>query len=362
MAVIDGVPGIEVTIWIGGRPAFEYGDPDHSRKPDDAGTKVSSKYIESRRGEGFSIHVRVNPTYNHQQPAPHTLNLAAYIDGQWVRGELCREGSLSNGPFVAIIKERLTKSRSGTTVKQPFKFAGLATIDDTSSWRVENEREQVRELGTIELRVIRVQELGDSTFKPITKTSGLVEVAEKSLKGRAISHGTQFGDDAQSSAEANILPAYRDIRRLAGDTGALAIYRFTYRSREGLCQEAIITREQSEALSQAEPPHRGEAPNQASPAAAAAARSRSERLQEEMRRQAVQRLRSLGVETDRFRGHRERARTRGNHGHHGQGGQGQQRRPKEEPIKKEPPKKEEGSPISGESKKRKVEEVDLTSD
>ncbi|KAK8094557.1 hypothetical protein PG997_001242 [Apiospora hydei] len=357
MAVIDGVPGIEVTIWIGGRPAFEYGDPDHSHKPDDAGAKVSSKYIESRRGEGFSIHVRVNPTYHHQQPSPHTLNLAAYIDGQWVRGELCRENSLSNGPFVAIIKERLTKSRNGTTVKQPFKFAGLATVDDTSSWRVENEREQVRELGTIELRVIRVQELGGSTFNPSTKTSGLVEVAEKSLKGRAISHGTQFGDDAQSSAEANILPSYRDVRRLAGDTDALAIYRFTYRSREGLCQEAIITREQNEALSQAEPPHRGEAPNQAPPAAAAAAaaaRSRSERLQEEMRRQAVQRLRSLGVEA--------RARTRANHGHHGQGGQGQQRRPKEEPIKKEPPKKEEGSPISGESKKRKVEEVDLTSD
>ncbi|KAK8039243.1 hypothetical protein PG993_007654 [Apiospora rasikravindrae] len=359
MTIIDGVPGIEVTIWIGGRPAFEYGDPDHSHELNGPGTKVSSKYIESRSGEEFAIHVRVNPTYDHQQPVPHTLNLAAFIDGQWIRGELCRDGHIRDGPFQVYIKERITKTRSGTTVKQSFKFAGLATVDDTSSWRVENEREKVRDLGVIELRVIRVQELGSSSFKPSTETSGLVEVAEKSLKGRAISHGTQFGDNVRSPAGANILPRYRDVKRLPGDTGPHAIYRFTYRSREGLCQEAIITREQNEALSQAEPPRRGEAPNQAPPAAAAAA-NRHESLQKEMRRQAVQRLRSLGVEADSFKGHRERARAHANRGHRGQGGQ--QRRLKEELLKEEPLKKEEGSPSSGESKKRKVEEVDLTSD
>ncbi|KAK8043011.1 hypothetical protein PG994_013494 [Apiospora phragmitis] len=52
-------------------------------------------------------------------------------------------------------------------------------------WRLEHEREKVRDLGVIELRVFRVQELGASEFKPNTETSRLAEVAEKSLVGRA---------------------------------------------------------------------------------------------------------------------------------------------------------------------------------
>ncbi|KAK7948811.1 uncharacterized protein PG986_009697 [Apiospora aurea] len=61
--------------------------------------------------------------------------LAAYIDGQWIRGELCREDSLGNGPFVAIIKERLTKSRNGTAGWQAFKFAGLASAPSPRIFR-----------------------------------------------------------------------------------------------------------------------------------------------------------------------------------------------------------------------------------
>ncbi|KAK8093950.1 hypothetical protein PG997_000635 [Apiospora hydei] len=51
--------------------------------------------------------------------------LAAYIDGQWIRGELCREDSLSDGPFVAIINERLTKSRNGTAGGQTSSLLAL---------------------------------------------------------------------------------------------------------------------------------------------------------------------------------------------------------------------------------------------
>lgn len=62
---------------------------------------------------------------------------------------------------------------------------------------MENEREQARDLGLIELRVFRVDELGSSNFNPGTGATRLAEVAEKSLKGRAISHGTQFGGNLE---------------------------------------------------------------------------------------------------------------------------------------------------------------------
>ncbi|KAK8134523.1 hypothetical protein PG984_006535 [Apiospora sp. TS-2023a] len=84
------------------RPAFEYANPDHNHEADEHGTKVSSKYIECRNGEKFTIHVRANKTYDHQQPVPHTLSLATYIDGQWIGGELCRESHLNDGPFRVV--------------------------------------------------------------------------------------------------------------------------------------------------------------------------------------------------------------------------------------------------------------------
>ena len=126
MAIIDGIPGIEVTIWVNGRPAFEYADPDH-HQVGQAAPKVSSKFIESRGGATFTIHIRVDRNYNHRQPSPHTLNLAAYIDGQWICGELCREAHLNNGIYRIDIKDRTTQGRDGTVAMQAFKFAEVAT-------------------------------------------------------------------------------------------------------------------------------------------------------------------------------------------------------------------------------------------
>ncbi|KAK7921155.1 hypothetical protein PG985_009177 [Apiospora marii] len=334
MAIIDGVSAIEVTIWVGGRPAFEYADPDHSNEAGGHGPKMSSKFIQCRNGEEFKIHVRVNSTYDHQQPVPHTLNLAAYIDGQWIRGELCRENNLKNGHFRVDIKERVARTRDGTVVKQAFKFAGVTT-------RV------------IELRVFRVEELGSSNFSNGTDTTRLAEVAEKSLKGRAISHGTQFSDDQTSPPGAVNVPRYRDVKRLSTDAGPLAIYRFAYRSREGLYQEAIITQEQNEALKQAEDARRRDS------ARAQATSAVADRTIRQLREQAVGRLRDLGVEPRRFVGHRERAaRARAS-----AQGEEQPRSNGAKHNKREPPVKENGSPVPGESKKRRVEKViDLTSD
>ncbi|KAK8133913.1 hypothetical protein PG984_005925 [Apiospora sp. TS-2023a] len=346
MAIIDGVPAIEVTLWIGGRPAFEYADPDHNHDAEEHGTKVSSKYIECRNGETFTIHVRVNKTYDHQQPVPHTLNLAVYIDGQWIRGELCRESHLKDGPFRTDIKERIARAPGGTTVKQAFKFAGVLAIDDNCNWRVENEREKVRDLGVIELRVFRVEELGGSEFNHSSDTTSLSEIAEKSLKGRAISHGTQFDDDEQSPPGANMVSRYRNVKSLSADSGPLAIYRFAYRSREGLCKEAIITDEQVQALERAEGTRcegsaRDESPLPvATPRAAAARVNPADRHFQAMRQEAYEQLRDLGVEPPRFIGHRERARARAQQALQGQQPHGSEVRG----TKREPPRKEDDLP------------------
>ncbi|KAK7978132.1 hypothetical protein PG988_005622 [Apiospora saccharicola] len=96
------------------RPAFEYADPDHNPDAEGHGTQVSSKYIECRNGETFTIHVRVNKTHDHQQPVPHTLNHAVCIDGHRIGRELCRESHLRDGPLRVDIKERFARATEKT--------------------------------------------------------------------------------------------------------------------------------------------------------------------------------------------------------------------------------------------------------
>ncbi|KAK8078006.1 hypothetical protein PG996_004176 [Apiospora saccharicola] len=94
------------------RPAFEYADPDHNPDAEGHGTQVSSKYIECRNGETFTIHVRVNKTHDHQQPVPHTLNHAVCIDGHRIGRELCRE-SITETEKTVSNKRGLLKKKFG---------------------------------------------------------------------------------------------------------------------------------------------------------------------------------------------------------------------------------------------------------
>lgn len=49
-------------------------------------------------------------------------------------------------------------------------------------------------LGTIEVRVFRVKEQGIGSFRSADIGPRAIELAEVSLKGRAITHGIVFGD------------------------------------------------------------------------------------------------------------------------------------------------------------------------
>lgn len=62
MAVLDEVPGIEVTIQIDGQNVTEYYDPhaSNSDSEDDSGCPVVSKYIEAIDDAEFSIRMAID--------------------------------------------------------------------------------------------------------------------------------------------------------------------------------------------------------------------------------------------------------------------------------------------------------------
>ncbi|KAI1344071.1 hypothetical protein F5Y15DRAFT_426590 [Xylariaceae sp. FL0016] len=240
MAIICSVPGVEVTIRIAGKTAIEYGDPA------DTGTygglpHSSSKFIECLDGQQFTVHLRVTKDYEWGYKN-HSLNFALLIDGQWVKGELCRAHYTRFESWDRDITNRVvpkgdTVSATGF-ISQTFKFSTVSHIDDDDHERIASDTEKAKKFGSIEIKVYRtIESESESVFMPPSERPKAFQLAEQSLKGKSLSHATNF-----SASHPVTQPSYVQCSNLQEDNGPLAMYRFQYRSRESLMQEGVLSR------------------------------------------------------------------------------------------------------------------------
>lgn len=91
---------------------------------------------------------------------------------------------------------RKVLDEAGRLVYQPFKFSAVNTLDDAKNERVEKDAGVAKNLGTIEILFHRAFFVGETDGFPFKvrpqAQSPTLELAEKALKGRAISHGTRY--------------------------------------------------------------------------------------------------------------------------------------------------------------------------
>ncbi|KAI2470387.1 hypothetical protein F4781DRAFT_390782 [Annulohypoxylon bovei var. microspora] len=242
MAIIEGRPGIGVTVVVAGRDATEYNDPDAlEHQPNEAASCLTStKYIECIDGANFSVNYHVSEYHNWGYRG-HSLRFDLKVDGILVFSRITEKHHLIDGHTIAKIYEkesynRETRQWSG----QKFKFSAITTVDDVKKDRVEGDMKIAKDLGIIEVKVYRCINKGDcgpsnhghNAIKSIGR-----ELSEKALKGKAISHGTSF-----SSPNIIKTPRFVDATLLAEDNGPIAVFRFHYRSRDALKREMIIPR------------------------------------------------------------------------------------------------------------------------
>lgn len=120
-------------------------------------------------------------------------------------------------------------------------------VDDAQKERIESDLKVAKTLGTIEVRFSRVIEEGIGSVR---HADALVprsfELAEKSLKGKAVSHGTSYGAITSSLlkkkkteltacrygvCQATPAPTFITAHKIKEDNGPILIIRFMYRSR-----------------------------------------------------------------------------------------------------------------------------------
>ncbi|KAI0193577.1 hypothetical protein EV127DRAFT_246332 [Xylaria flabelliformis] len=241
MAIHDEVPGVEVTVRCNEEPLHELEDPN-AHDSNDADTCPSiTKYIECVDNAEFDVTIEVSSDYpwgyrNHV--------LAAYIcvDGKFIRSNIISSKDTDHGrPFNCCVKGREFSSSTDSWAVQKFKFTAVKTVDDTQKERVERDLKVAKDLGIIEVKFYRKILCGPSTYSGASHAkSGALELAEKSIKGGGISHGTSYG-----RSETAQKPNFVDTRSIAEDAGPILTIRFLYRSRDALKRELIIPRSPS---------------------------------------------------------------------------------------------------------------------
>ncbi|KAJ1338653.1 hypothetical protein MN608_01514 [Microdochium nivale] len=229
MAVISGVPGLRATVRVNGAALVEYDDTESEPSP--SGTVT--KYIESVDGAEFTILTEVLDEYTWGYK-DHELIINVFLDGKCLSGRVLQESS-----------SQMQFNCSGTKVKMAdtnqwmlrnFKFAPLNTVE--SSTQTGTTQNDFHDLGTIVVQVRREKPNHGAGKDRVSNNITALQVPEKALKGKAISHSTTFTDGKAIPPPGPVRP-----RGIKIDAKPIAVFRFNYRSRSALMDEMIIKRD-----------------------------------------------------------------------------------------------------------------------
>ncbi|KAI3555314.1 hypothetical protein CABS03_02877 [Colletotrichum abscissum] len=249
MAVIDELKGVKVTIQVNGQEAVEYDDPDGFEN--DVNRKHAThrifKYIESKDDTCFTVKYEVNHMHRWESPKS-AFSLYLYVDGKRMDSVVCEASRFNSfDPFYkwsTVVEGSRGSSRDPSYDRlSKFKFSQVTTVDDATKERVEGDSKKAKSLGVIEIFVYPLTITGPSYssghehYRDNQNSS--FNIAEKALKGRAVSHGTSFTDGGFVSKRKSVCADY-----LNGGN-PMACFMFKYRSRDALQKELIIPRSPS---------------------------------------------------------------------------------------------------------------------
>lgn len=221
----------EVAVQINGVDVKEYDAPDADDDNQDIPT--FTKYIECIDDALFTIRHRVQNGYKFTtEHKTHALEFKTLVDGRKIKSTVVSE------PRENIVHGRNIIDDDGNNAIQQLQFASIKTVDDAKKERVKSDLKHAQDLGLIEVRVKRGISHGNSYHGPPAphKADEKLEFAEKSLKGKAISHAA-----TSRSTMPSTMPRYVDWKPLDDDRD-LVKFRFLYRSRDALKREMVIPR------------------------------------------------------------------------------------------------------------------------
>jgi hypothetical protein len=242
MAIIPSLPGISVSVLVGGAtapPAQEYNDPAPPASSPEANGQpvhgVCSRYIESQDGADFAFRFEAGnkAAYLGKNNA---LAFDISIDGKRVNGVLFRRDQRHRPQ----ITDNFTyiDDVTGDARCDKFGFAPISTLDDASKERTKTDAQRTKSMGVLSIKLY--QATTDGSMLPPSRgtyADGQDQLSEKALKGKAIDHNVAFSSTVVKRAP--------DLVSCKYHSPPLAEFCFRYRSMNGLYNEGIVPRPRS---------------------------------------------------------------------------------------------------------------------
>ncbi|KAG6029805.1 hypothetical protein E4U41_000274 [Claviceps citrina] len=238
MAVLTQIPEINVSVHVNGRPAKEYPPPDQhgDHTPSNPALFTHECYIESQSAQQYTVEVLVAPEYKFGATEGLLCDLS--VDGRRVRATIlqptnCYQRRPLRHSFIGPLRLSTTSRRA---IEEKMTFSPVTTVEEASKTTLERDAKVVADLGVIILAVSTCQIVGYGSTRVREQAAAgeALTIAEKSLKGKELSHGTRF-------TEGDAVPAIRRTCNVRGQK-PIAKYMFRYRSRSALQREMILPR------------------------------------------------------------------------------------------------------------------------
>jgi hypothetical protein len=217
MAIITGLPGIEVGIRVGNAASHttEYADPDPDERPASLPPLSSTTYVQSVDDTEFNIHY----VMSEHETTPYfennnCLSLHFSVDGNRVDkkiydGSYFRHGFIDSqcrglkelspgGMKMYLRKFRFSSVTTGELPTRlfacPLLISHTCSVDEATFEKIESDAKKAKSLGIIRVDIYHKGPMTESV-RQISSLSDApadtqLELSEKALKGRAISHGT----------------------------------------------------------------------------------------------------------------------------------------------------------------------------
>ncbi|PBP20774.1 hypothetical protein BUE80_DR008128 [Diplocarpon rosae] len=245
MAILNAVPGLRVTIQSCNEDLQEYeddGEWSQRRFAHISEGKRSQKFVESRTDAEFRIKLTLKHPFKMNS---QSLAFKVSVDGHGIAQATCTDSwfTRSSGYYMELITAKLDRISPTQLSSRALKFSSIKKVDDPDSARVKKDVKALAEIGQIVVSVFRAEHR-DVYLPPLVNYSSAhhrppAEVAEKALKGQAISHGVAYGE------QQIVTRASKETYDLDGPNNPIGVFVFKYRSREDLQSELIIPRSPS---------------------------------------------------------------------------------------------------------------------
>ncbi|KAH7319472.1 hypothetical protein BKA65DRAFT_514582 [Rhexocercosporidium sp. MPI-PUGE-AT-0058] len=242
MAILPGVPGLQVTIQSFNEDLPEYNDDSEFTQSKFAhlpeGSR-SQKFVECKTDAEFRIRLVLKHPYKMDC---QSLAFKANVDGHGIAQATCTDAWFTrcSGFYMEVITARLDRISPTQLSSRVLKFSSIKKVDDPDSHRVKKDAKALAGIGEIVVSVHRAVQ--KEVNAPAVGNYNLAqhkppaEVAEKALKGKAISHGVSFGE------QQIVTRTSKETMDLDGPHNPIGVFVFKYRSREDLQSELIIPR------------------------------------------------------------------------------------------------------------------------